>query len=421
MKQFVIGLILFLMSVPPLSAAEPEASSPALTLQECYALSLRRSEELAIQAELIKATEGRFLQALGQALPHASFVASEKRQDGSGGSAFTLKEVPERKFTVSQPLFSGFKEFAAIAGSRDERRQRAAERTRAEGLLLVDVSDAFYRLRQQQEDLKVLEAVRQTLADRLQELKQRETIGRTRPSEVASAEAQLRRLEAEIELIAGRIHTSRHLLEFLTGLPAVDPLADALEPLPSMEPEPAYLAKVANRPDVRAAESAWKVTQHEITIAKSELLPSVDLEGNYYTKRVGSASGVDWDLVFKVDVPMFQGGQAVGKVKEVSSQSRQAHLRFEATSREALRDIQDLYVQTDAALSRYLQLKRAEEAAEDSYRLHVEDYRLNLVSNLDVLQALQTLQDARRDLISSNYDVKRLYWRLKTSVGESIN
>ncbi|MBI4353970.1 MAG: TolC family protein [Candidatus Omnitrophica bacterium] len=396
------------------TAAQP------LTLEECYQLALSRSEELAIQAEVIKATEGRFLQALAQALPTVSFVSTDKRQDGSGSSAFTLKNVPERKFTFSQPLFSGFKEFAAIAGSRDERRQRVAERERAELLLLVDVVEAFYLLREQQEDFKALEAIRVTLEERLNELRQRETLGRTRHSEVASAKAQLRRVEAERELVLGRIETARHLLEFLTGLPEVDVVTDAAEPLPKLEPVSAYLSQATERPDVRAAESAWKVAQHTVTIAKSELWPSVDLDGNYYTKRVGNASGVDWDVTLTVDVPIFQGGEAVGKVREESSQARQAHLRFEATMRQALREIDDLYSQTASSQERYLSLKRAHEASEESFRLQVEDYRVNLVNHLDVLQELQALQDARRDLINATYEMKRLYWRLQTAVGQGM-
>ena len=57
------------------------------------------------------------------------------------------------------------------------------------------------------------------------------------------------------------------------------------------------------------------------------------------------------------------------------------------------------------------------EASERNYRLQVEDYRLNLVSNLDVLRTLQELQDARRDAIATAYEVKRLYWNLQAATG----
>ena len=99
-----VALVLLLSPTVPLAAAED--ASP-LTLAEAYRLALKRSETIAIQGEAIKQTEGRFLQALGTALPRATFELSEKRQNGGGSSAFTLKKVPERKFIFSQPLFSG--------------------------------------------------------------------------------------------------------------------------------------------------------------------------------------------------------------------------------------------------------------------------------------------------------------------------
>ena len=101
---------------------------------------------------MIKEAEGRFQQSLGGILPHATFESSNKRQNGSNGSAFTLTEIPEQKFIFSQPLFSGFKDFAGMGASRAELRQKTQETLRARQLLFTDVSDAFYLL---SEDSKV--------------------------------------------------------------------------------------------------------------------------------------------------------------------------------------------------------------------------------------------------------------------------
>jgi len=404
------------------AAAEisPEPPSYPLTLSECYALALWRSEEIAIQQEFLKETEGRFLQALSGLLPRASFAASHRQQDASGESAFKLKEVPERKFVFSQPLFSGFKEFAAMAGSRAERRQRTYEKVRAEQLLLVDVADAFYLLLEQREDLRALETIRSALLERLDELSARERLGRSRPSEVASAEAQLRRVEAEMERVRSQETIARQLLEFLTGLPRIEAITESAFAMPSLASEATYLAKADIRPDVRAAEEAWRVARHQVTIAQAKFWPSVGLESNYYTKRVGASEGVDWDVLLKVDVPIFQGGQNVGAVKESAAQARQARLRFLQTQRAAILDVRDGYTELRLAFARTDALKQALEAAEENYRLHVEDYRLNLVSTLDVLQALQELQDVRRDVIHVQHEAKRLYWRLQAAVGETL-
>ena len=405
---------------PPPTPPEGIADDPPLTLAGCFELALKRSETVAIKRELIKETEGRFLQALSGALPRASFELSEKRQDGSGGSAFTLKEIPERKFVFSQPLFSGFKEFAAMAGSRAEQRERKEETARAEQLLFLDVTDAFYLLLEQREDLKALEAIRAALVGRIDELKERERLGRSRRSEVVSAEAQLRRVEAELELTRSQETTSRQLLEFLTGRDPIDAIADHEPSPPPSGSEDDDVGKAHARPDVKAAEEAWQVARKQVTIAQAARWPRVDVESNYYEKRAGAASGVDWDVLLKVDAPMFQGGQAIGAVREAASRERQAKLQFERTRREAELDIRDTYAKLQGATARHAALKSALDAAEENYRLQVEDYRLNLVNNLDVLQTLQALEDTRREAIAARYAAKRLYWRLRASVGDTL-
>ena len=417
---FILALL-----VGPASSLADEISStvtqkPPLTLHDCYALALKRSETIAINTELIQETEGRFLQALSGILPRASFELSEKRQDGSGGSAFTLKEVPERKFVFSQPLFSGFKEFAAMAGARAERRQRKEEKRRAEQLLLVDVSDAFHLLLEERGDLAALETTRQALVQRVDELTQREALGRSRRSEVASAEAQMRRIEAEMEQSRSDETVARQLLEFLTGLEHIEAVSDEDAAVPPLEPEESYVAKAESRPDVRAAEDAWRVAENEVKIAQAKFWPSVSADANYYTKRAGAAQDVDWDATLTVDVPLFQGGQAVGAVREEAARAREAKLQFSERSRRARLDIKDAYAKMQAALNRLAALEKALQASEASYQLQVEDYQHNLVNTLDVLQELQTLQEVRREYIHATYEAKRLHWQLRVTVGETL-
>lgn len=396
------------------------AMEEGLTLSDCYALSLKQSETIAIQQELIEEAEGRFLRALSVVLPHASFSSSDKRQDGSGGSAFTLKEVPERKFILNQNLFSGFKEIAAMASVRAEKKQRTYEKSRAEQLLLLDVANAFYLLLEQREDLKTLETTRKTLLERMDELKEREKLGRSRPSEVVSAEAQLRRVEAEMEQVQSQEVIARQLLEFLTGRDRLGKISDSDASVPSLETEETYLTKSEKRPDVQAAEEAWRAAQKKVSVARGALFPTVALEGNYYVERAGAAEDVNWDVALTVDAPIFQGGDHAGAMKEATARERQAKLQFQKTERATTLDIRDAYARLKAAIARSAALEKALKASEEDYQFQVEDYRLSLVNNLDVLQALQVLQDAQREYLHATYEAKRLYWQLRAATGETL-
>jgi outer membrane protein TolC len=95
-------------------------------------------------------------------------------------------------------------------------------------------------------------------------------------------------------------------------------------------------------------------------------------------------------------------------------------LRYIRLKRLAPYDIKDSYVRCDTALAVHENLKKAFYTAKVNYYLQRRDYTRSLVSNLDVLAAIQTLQDSQRNYIRAIYEAKRLYWQLRVSVGEGI-
>jgi len=307
-----------------------------------------------------------------------------------------------------------------MRASRFEKEQRTHEKARAEQILFLDVANAFYLLLEQQKDLNALRMTQRALVERIRELKGREKLGRSRPSEVASAKAKLSRIEAEIQLVHSRKVTAKQLLEFLTGLERIEAVADSEPEHMKFDSEGTYLGRADGRADVRAAQEAIHVAEKQVTIARAGYFPKLALEGNYYVEREGAAEGVDWDAAFTVDLPIFEGGQTRGAVKEASARERQAKLRLQEARRTASLDIRDVYARLQAAIARQTALEKALRATEEDYTLQVEDYRLSLVNNLDVLETLEDLQDARRDLIRAQYETKRLYWELKTAIGETL-
>ena len=214
-----------------------------------------------------------------------------------------------------------------MKGSQREKHLREQEEKRAEQLLGVDVSDAFYLLLEQREKLDILNAIRQTLKDRLRELQAREKLGRSRISELVAAQAQLHRVEADWETVANQEIVVSQILQFLTGLDTIGELQNPGPVLPAAPPQEQLLARVESRPDVKALEEAVKIARQQKEVAHAEYFPTINANGNYYTERSGAAEDVKWDASLNVDVPLFQGGSAVGATKEAGSVLRQAELQ----------------------------------------------------------------------------------------------
>lgn len=410
--------------IGPVEEITNETIETSLTLTDCYALALRQSELIAIDTNLIKEAEARFLQALSIMMPYFSFQSSDIQEampNDSGTTFSTLKPTKssQRQFQVNQVLFSGFKAFAAMGASSLEKKQFSEQKLRAEQLLLVDVANAFYLLMEEKEDLKALMRIKTALLTRVKELKAREDLGRSRPSEVVNARAQLYTVEADLKIVRSQEIVARQLLEFLIGAP-VNKVADPYEMPTYLMSEEYYVAKFVNRPDLKALGYASQFSKKQLEVVNSDFLPTVSWQGNFYTQRTGFDKGTDWDVMLNVDVPIFNGTETIGKSREYKLKWQDSELRYLRLRRFAAYDIKDSYIKFVTALAVHENLRKAFYTAKVNYYLQRKDYERSLVNNLDVLASIQTLQDAQRNYIHAIYEAKRLYWQLKVSVGESI-
>ena len=415
-KAIILLFFLFMLNAAAFCADSVSTELKPLTLEECFKLSLKQSEIIAIDKEKIKEAEAHFMQSFGTALPQVSFVWSQTRQNSDASPSYNRSH--ESKFVFTQTLFSGFKEFAGMSGSRLESKERKSEKFRAEQLLFVDVSDAFYLLMELQEDLNALLVTRSSLDERIKELKQREGIGRSRQSEEVSTEVQLYNLEADIELVKSQKEIAKSLLEFLTGSP-IDKITDDFKEEP-LKSDLDYTLKADLRPDVKAAKFAWAVAEKQLGISRSGLFPTVTWESDYYLHRFSAPSDSRWYHSLQVNVPIFEGTTTYGFIKQSSAQAKESKLNFMLTRRLALQDIRDSYTNLKAYLERKAMLNKALRAAELNYSLQEKDYKSNLVNNLDVLTALQSLEDTRRNFVHTLYESRRMYWRLKVATGDII-
>ncbi|MEI8011687.1 MAG: TolC family protein [Candidatus Omnitrophota bacterium] len=406
---FAAGLL-----IPVFWVSSARAEKDVYSLKECYEMALERSESIGIRKEAVAETEALMFQALGTALPTITYAYSQKLQDTAGQRALP-GAVPEGKFTFSQPLFTGFKEFAAVAASRHTGESRRQALKRARELLFRDVSDAFYYYLSYQEDLDVLAATRDILLERCAELQKRQLIGRSRPGEAVSAEAKLRRTEALMEGVLAAKDIAGQLMEFLTGCP-VGRLVDEEMPAVSNDLSAFYL-KVDGRADVIAARENFEAYRNNVTMARAEFMPAVTLSGNSYTKRSAAYEGNHWDVTLGVTVPLFKGMSDWGRLRQAQSQARAADLDLSQSRRRAVLEIRQAVIQLQSSQKRVSALQKAVAASEENYKFQADDFQRSLVSNLDVLQALEDLQSVRRDLVAARADARRAFGALQVATG----
>lgn len=444
MKKFFILLFCFMYSLssdavamskkPPTSSTEytqiPSDARVPLSLEESYHLALKQNESLAITKENISIATADVILAARQAIGNVSFemtyfnqqpqnVVFQESGGGTATGSIIDPQKQERKFHIDQPIFQGFKALGAVMGSGSFRKQRKDEYNRAKQLLFSDVVNAFYDYLYYLKDIEIIRDMHVLFVERIDELKERERIGRSRLSEVMNVQSQLKILEADLARSQGNLKFVQAILEFLLGVPLDDKdLVDHSTTPPLDQTMSTYLEYAQKRPDVYAAEEAAKASWRNIIIQQSGLWPTITFEHNHYERRENLLSGVDFDSLFTINIPLSRGGENIGKIKKAVSQWKQAKLTLERTEREAEKQIKQTHDKWLSSVNAHQALKEAVDAAQETFRLQDVEYRRSLVSNLDVLQSLETLHQARRNETLAFYEMKKNYWNFQVAIGE---
>jgi outer membrane protein len=394
-------------------------------LAECYQRARQVSETIAISAENIKAFQEQYRAQIGVVLPHIDWIKTQFYQQkidnsatGIGGSALRSSQ-PESYFQLQQPIFGGFRDWNAAAIAKSQREQAVQNQRLTDLQLLNDVATAFYTAYTLQDDMTVLEETRKLNQNQINQLKKWANIGRSRPAEVLSAETQGATLDAELEDSRRAWVQARHVLLYLTGVPENVPLADPDHPAPRFTLEEA-LIKASQRPEVLSAMEDVRQAESGRKYEFGGHYPTLGLLGRYYTERVGFLEAIDWDVTFTLDVPIFAGGSTQANVRAARSKELIARLRLAGLKRDIERQVRTAYDNYTHSLAKVNAYEKAVELAQKNYQTQQKEYRLGVISNLELLRLLSDTQDIRRQALSSRASAKMDDIQLRIVTGEGL-
>ena len=214
--------------------APPAVSSGGISLQECYQKARQISETVGISAENIRLVAAQYRAQLGDVFPHIDWIGTRFFQQNINGvrwrpgvgAAILLPTQPESYFQLTQPIFAGFRDWKAVDIAKSQEAQAKLNQRATDLQLLADVSTAFYLAYTYQDQIAILNETRKLNQDQVDQLSHWVDIGRSRPSELLTAQTSLASIDAQIEDAKRNSGDARHLLLFLTGVPADVPLVD---------------------------------------------------------------------------------------------------------------------------------------------------------------------------------------------------
>jgi len=371
-----------------------------LCLFDLYALAVQNTERMNIEGESVVQADARKDQAVGAFLPKVALRSTKVFPTNEHGQNITPGMRTGVFLYARQPIITGLEEWSKFkAASHDVRMQDYSLRYAATRLL-YDVAYGYCSVLQIGTSLESRNGVLKLYNKNLQELRRRVSLGKSRQSDVLRTRSQIYKIEAEIRSLTNELERARLNLATLTGVAiegrGIRDIADVHEIPDPPDVRLKVQPLVDGRWDIRAASEQVKLSEASLLAAKGGHFPSLYLEGSY---RLYQPDATTPDYYFGVgaELPIFSGGVVSARIRETESALRQAGLRLGNARRLAAQDIIDSYQSWETSAQEVEAYRRALVAARENYQETLGDYRYNLVTVLDVITSLTSLQGAQDD------------------------
>jgi protease secretion system outer membrane protein len=414
-----------LLAAPAAAAVSsaPAVDSMPITLGEAYAAALKRSEVVAEKGETYAQVLAQVDQLWSAVKPRLNLNATQTWQDTPGPNVgFPL---PANQQTVAlnghQPLFAGLRDFLAVKAGKAQGQSAELAYQRAKQLLYQDVTNAYLNLLLSRRDIATHEGQVKLTEDRVKELKNFEDIGRSRRSEVLAAQAQEAQDAADLESSRGLERVNQETLQFLTGFER-DLAPQEISAPTQAEDMKSFLERAQHRPDVEGARKDFESSDLFVSIQRRQYWPTINLDGNYYLLRPRTFSQhVNWDATLTGQLPIYYGGQIGAQTRQAQAQRGFNEEALSLALRRAELDVRSAHSDLVSDLTIVKALENAMTLAEANAKAQAADYRHGLVTNIDVLASLVTVQNTRLRLDAAQIQAYLARVRLEVAAGGPEN
>jgi len=420
-------------SHPELATVSPVAQNAldprALDLQTCFQLTAIRDDSLKISMEDIEIARAQLSQSIAALWP--TFTVSNQQEflhyrNSAQNSISILGNSTisgERNYTsqsnvnMSYTVFNGGQNWNNVGASSAAVAAKRETLARDYQTIYQDVAQAFYNVLQYEGDMSIEADLIDALAARVDDLKDRVNLGRSRPSELLQAQTDLANAKFTYEQQRGSLNAAKETVAFYTGIPSAGLKLKDTQKFPSAAQLEAYLQQSGSRPDVLSQLESLRQAERQLSVAEGQLWPTITANGNFLASQDPASNQIDASMTLEASMPIFDGGLIAGQIHQNKEMVRQSRLNVEQLQRTADQDTRTAYVNFNASIAEVVVLREAAILAAKNFVAQVDDYRRGVVANIDVLTALQDYQSARAQLHDANMQARLNLINLHVAAG----
>ena len=387
----------------------------AVSLEETLSQTLARNPALAAATSTYDARYKEQFVTLSDMLPQVTAFATETRSDTEVKNYRTGVDMPNSGgdldsdsygLQVTQQLFTSGKNLNAFRSKRAEVKAEQAKLKSTEQQIFLGAVAAHLDVIQSRSVLDLRQKNLDVLENQLEAVQDRFSVGVGTRTDVAQSRAAVAGAKSAKLGAEAALRGAEAVYRELVGIePAALENPTELPRLPRSLEKAIQTARREN-PDLKNAQEMSKSGKYTSYSTVGSVLPQINLTGRYSKTEDPSLSskGLESEvtsLQMNVTVPIFLGGKSIAAIsasQDVSDALTQnVHITSNTVEREVIVAWNNMQA-TKSAIEATQEQIRASELALEGVR---QENKLGTRTNLDVLNAEQSLLDARVSLVQA--------------------
>lgn len=408
----LVGLIKPVLRRTALVALLGGAALPAMaeTLGDTMVAAYRHSALLDQQRAVLRASDEDVATAMAALRPVLEWTLQHQFVESEGFESTSTTA----SLTASMTLYDFGRSQAAIDAAKETVLATRYALTGVEQDILLTAVQAYMAVREATEQVELQQNSVRVLGQELQAAQDRFDVGEITVTDVAQANAQLAASRASLSTAEGDLQVA--LEEYAAATGAKPQGLSAPPPLPSRPGslEAAQATAQKNHPAISQASRLVAAAELGVAAAAAERNPSIS---GSISGQADKDGGSQMALGLQMSQTLYSGGRLSASHRRAMASRDEARATLLNTSRQVNQSVGVAWANIDVAGAQIRAIDEQISAAQQAYDGVREEATLGARTTLDVLDAEQSLLEARADKITAEANLQLAHYQLLSSMG----
>ena len=417
-----------ILAIAAAMAANTGLAQDVWTLERCIDHAVENNITIKQQQLNVEQHQNSYEQTRLGVLPTVNAGLSQSYSFGqsTGGDNINVNNNSSSTsgyISANVTLFNGLSKYNRIKASKLDYEAAVQNLEQAKNNIALNITSAYLDVLLNKELLATAQEQLQLTQEQIEINRQQVEAGKLAAGKLLETESQAAQEELDVTNRENSLWISKITLQQLLELPITDGFDIAVPDIDFdqvaatlLSVDTVYERAVEERPEIKSRELAVESADRQIAVAKAQQYPSLSANAGYsnsYYKMSGMQNPSLSDQLdvhgsksigLSLSIPIFNGWQARTSVKNSKLQYQNTQLELQQAKNTLLKEIQQVYVNAQAALKRYESSQKAVGSADESFRYVKEKFDLGIVTPLEFNEAKNRLAQAQSTFIQAKYE-----------------